>query len=553
MSANAVERIAALLAHPEPERRAAAAIVLGELGDASPKVVRALCAVVPADGPLVQRHALEALAELGAPDAAEVVVGACTARDAGVREAALAALVRLGKAALPALKARMKQATPEEHRALETALARLGGKQALGALLASFDETDEEAAVAAAVAMRPQIREADARTRGAYLAELERFLARRGKEPRAAREAERRDKGAGTAGAVRAALKMVGYLEDERAAPLLLEFARPGLPAGVRQEALIALRFASAGKKADAKVVDALVKAAEDPDRSLAQTALMTLSGLSVAPGAAGRLAALLRHPEEARATAVAEMLARRDDEASVEALVAVVAEAEPRRAALAAHALAHRDDAAGALAAALAACEDAERARLIADLLRPLASKLSAAAGKKLLDHALDRLTRGDRGWEAALEVARDAAPALTAERLRDLAHKLGRGKPERASQVLRLLCRSELATDADRWALAMGELERSPKDVARAAREGDEALALVAGLLRRGFDVLAALRRDRSADLDTLYYLGFHFAEQGEPTGNALLRLVVERAGRAKIGRMARNKLELAGGSED
>ena len=59
---------------------------------------------------------------------------------------------------------------------------------------------------------------------------------------------------------------------------------RASAAASVRQEALIALRFLLGKKGTEAavvkKVVAALVDAAEDPDRSLAQTALHTLAGM---------------------------------------------------------------------------------------------------------------------------------------------------------------------------------------------------------------------------------------------------------------------------------
>ena len=49
-------------------------------------------------------------------------------------------------------------------------------------------------------------------------------------------------------------------------------------------------------------------------------------------------------------------------------------------------------------------------------------------------------------------------------------------------------------------------------------------------------------------SLELEHLYYVGFHFAEQAHPLGEELLRAVVERGGRAKIAKMARSKLALA-----
>ena len=111
----------------------------------------------------------------------------------------------------------------------------------------------------------------------------------------------------------------------------------------------------------------------------------------------------------------------------------------------------------------------------------------------------------------------------------------------------MLRVLCRSEGCTDEDRYALAAAELARGTHDTRPAARAGDESLRLLGGLLDRGVDVGAHLRKDKSLELDHLYYVGFHFSEEGHPLGEELLKLVADKGGRAKIGKMARSKLAL------
>jgi hypothetical protein len=118
----------------------------------------------------------------------------------------------------------------------------------------------------------------------------------------------------------------------------------------------------------------------------------------------------------------------------------------------------------------------------------------------------------------------------------------------PEKAIPVLRILCRSEGCTDEDRYTLAAAELTRGAHDTRPAARAGDESLRLLGALLDRGVDVGAQLRKDRSLELDHLYYVGFHFAEEGHPVGEELLRIVADKGGRTKIGKMARSKLALA-----
>jgi hypothetical protein len=159
-----------------------------------------------------------------------------------------------------------------------------------------------------------------------------------------------------------------------------------------------------------------------------------------------------------------------------------------------------------------------------------------------------MDRFAGGERGWEALLDIVRDADAEAVAGALRTLAAKLRKSdNVEKALSAMRLLSRNDGATDDDRYALASLELGRSIRDTRPAARAGDDALKQLSALVARGFDVAAALRKDRGIDLEQIFYVGFHFSEEGHPIGEELLTEVVKKGGRTKIAKMAKNKLEL------
>jgi HEAT repeat protein len=541
-----IERIVGLLGSDAIEKRIAAAIVLGELRAKGAEVTEALANVLDGGIPLLQRHALEALARVGAKKAIARIVPLLSARDEDVRRAAVEALVSIGDEVLPTLRTRMAEATGDERRALDACLASLGGKDAFHALLESLTASDAEAAKAAAIAVRQRVKDADARQRRSYLGETEKYLEKQ------------------------SGVKILGYLEDDKAIPTLLEFTRGGSkghPAPVRQEALIALRFLLGKKGIDAgvvkKVVGALVDAADDADRSLAQTALHTLAGMELSDDAMKRLEKLVEHPDVERARFVLEMLGRQGGAEAARLIVRVLATTkDKRRAEIAASCLVEHPDgqvgaagsapvreaAVGPLAKALLETADADRSWLLRNVLRPSAKKVPVAVRKQMLHSATARLSAGDRNWEALFATVRDADPASASEAMRELAGKLRKSNPDKALTVLRVLCRSEGATDADRYALAVAELARSPKDTRPASRSSDEALRLLGSLLERGFDVASQLRKDKSMSLDDLYYVGFHFSEEEHPLGEDLLRTVVDKGGRAKIAKMARSKLALA-----
>jgi HEAT repeat protein len=549
-----VDKIVRLLASDAIEKRIAAAIVLGEIGAKGAPVAEALARTLDSEIPLLQRHALEALARAGARRAAGKILPLLGAREEEVRRAAVQAMASMGDAALPLLRARMAEATVEERRSIDLALAALGGKDAFHVLLDGLAAADADAAKAAAIAVRQRVKDADARRRKTYVSETERFLARHGKDAR-------------HPGAIAAGVKILGYLEDERAIPTLLAFTKAkGNAPSVRQEALIALRFLLGKKTPDAKkVVAALVEAAEDSDRALAQTALHTLAGLTLPADAMKRLEALAVHPDLERARFVIEMLGRAGGAEPARVLVGVLATTkDKRRAELAGACLVEagdgsvpppsagaapvRSDAVTPLAKALLDAEDPDRAWLLRTVLRPSAKRVPAALRKTMLEQATARLAAGDRNWEPLLATVRDADATVVAGELRALATRVRKSSPDKALTVLRVLCRNEGCTDDDRYALASAELARGTQDTRPAARAGDESLRLLGTLLGRGVDVGAQLRRDKSLELDHLYYVGFHFAEQGHPVGEELLRTVVEKGGRAKIAKMARSKLALA-----
>jgi hypothetical protein len=121
----------------------------------------------------------------------------------------------------------------------------------------------------------------------------------------------------------------------------------------------------------------------------------------------------------------------------------------------------------------------------------------------------------------------------------LRALAGKLRKRDPERALAVLRLVGRGSDATAEDGYALAAAEL---------GAGHRDEALAIVGQLLDRGFDLAAALRRDRSLTPEQRYQIGFHLVERRHAAGEDVLSDLAA-GGRGKVAKMAKAKLKSAG----
>jgi len=526
--ASPVDAILKMLDGDAPERRLAAVFVLGELK--AKKAVKPLTALLADDAPSIQRHALDALCRIGlAKRALAPVWPMLASRDADVREAAARAIASVGDAVVAEVRARLAEAEGDERRALEGILSQLGGAEAFDALLAQLAEGDEESNRATALELRRHVKDADAKTRRKYKTRLEKLLK---KDPSDA--------------AAASAVKVLGYLEDPKTAPTLVAIARDGAQApAVRQEALIALRFTMAAP--DDAVLRALVDAAAAPDRALAQTALMTLAAVDLPAKHAPALARLALHDDFARAQMAIDKLGSLGGKQSTATLVDIVAQGDKRRAELAAEAVADRPDAVAPLVDLLATTAEAERAKLVRHALRPRIDGLKPAMKKKLTASAVKALVAGDDTAGPRLAMARDLDAKL-GEPLRAEIAKLRKARKRDAeARLIGALVRAGEATPEERYRLASLGLADSALDPR--SRRGDRALGRLAELQNDGFDVAAAMRADRSLDLDALYYVGFCFFEDDVDGGEELLREVAKKGGRKKIAKAAKNKLALEG----
>src|SRR5262245_55805137 len=172
-----LDRIVELLRADASEKRIAAAIVLGELAVKKAPVLKGLAAMLGSQSPAEQRAALSALERIDVTPVVPAVFGLLGSRDAELRERAVAVLGGVGEAIVPEVKKRLASAGPNERRTLESVLARLGGADALGTLLAGLAEAGEEEGRRATLEMRDEMRGAAGKKRQAYTALLVKHLA----------------------------------------------------------------------------------------------------------------------------------------------------------------------------------------------------------------------------------------------------------------------------------------------------------------------------------------------------------------------------------------
>jgi hypothetical protein len=149
-------------------------------------------------------------------------------------------------------------------------------------------------------------------------------------------------------------------------------------------------------------------------------------------------------------------------------------------------------------------------------------------------------RAGRGGAHGDAMLPLARELDRTGTADGLRaEAAKQRKRKNGDGGVAILRLIGQSADATAEDGYALASAEL---------AAGRRDEALVIFGQLLGRGFDLGAAVRKDRQLGPEQRYQIGFALIERSHAAGEEILSDLAG-SGRSKIAAMARAKLKSAG----
>ncbi len=530
-----LKKLASLFDDADKEKRLAAAVVVGALALKDAACTDGLVRLL--DGPPdEQRAGLLSLASTSPKKAQKKALDLVTAGTPSVREAAAQLLKAIGPDVVDDIKARRAAAGESEKRDLDRVLAEMGGTDAFRALLDGLAAADEQTARAAALSVHKQIVGAPKKTRASFANTTMKVL-------------EKTPKGAARTPQHEAALlKILGWCEDDDSVDTLVAFARDEKkPGAVRQEAIIALRFPLAEGKAKKIVIDVLLDAALGADALVARAALGTVTGARLEEAHLGKLLPLAVHRDPERGNLAINKIREHGGAKAAAVLVDVSLTADRERAQTARDALTTIPEGRDAAVAGLFKAKDADRARALAELLLPGAKDLGKGVAKKLIAELVVRVSDTGRGYEPFLILARALDAEGTADALRDLAAKLKKSKKteERAAHVLILLSNTDGATDDDRLRLAVSALQKSRLDVRPDSRARDEAIKLFADIA--GKVDMKILRKQKSVTDEQLFYLGFHFTEEGEPIGKDLLEEVIARGPRTKLAKAAKNKLQL------
>lgn len=536
-----IKRIVALLDDPTPRKCIAAAVVLGELEVKDAAVVAHLVELARNELDAYAEAALEALGKLKALKGLPVMLDSLN-RSRDVASAARDAIAALGEAALPELKARLTDATPEARAVLSQLLPAVGGKQSFELALEGLRGQSFDAINKVALSLRHEAREMSEAQRRVMKTQVLKFLEKK-------KTLEDED-------ATRGALKMLGFLELPETQDELLHFFSSKHAPLVRMEAATALRFA-ATKSPSKKAVRQLMALLEDENVHVARGARDSLTVLPIGVEFADELAELCASKDAPVALwaiqhlgQLAVTLKGKAATLAAKTLLPTARGADRARAETAAKVVVELEDGPSLLAEALADAEDEAGAQVLADILSPLAQKLTKKDVKALLDAGGKNLGDALSVARKQLEPVRAVDAEAWAELLREKAKALGKRDPARAEAIGQMLGRSTAATPEDRFGVVVQQLLHHSLDPHPRARQRDPSLAELEKLHSEGFGVAEAVMKAKALSDEARYYVGVHFAEKPQfelkNVGADVLEQLATK-GKGKLAKAAKNKMKL------
>jgi HEAT repeat protein len=516
--------------------RRAAILVLTELGLRDAEVATAVREALDDPDPTVRLQAIQAVGKLKVDATLPQLLERIRGGGPEAEQSAEAA-VRLGAKGSKGLQELMPRVAPGLRRYIAAALAS-GGTGADAAALAMLRDKDPnvvESAVRSLVGKIPTL------TKGQHRALADELLTLAGNK-----------KSPLLPSTETAVVRLLAVLDDQRAAAALWDRVSPPHPAEIRAAALQALGkwVTSPGKDQ----LQRLFAAAADVDFRIAAPALMMLQRLPAGEKSRSGWLALLRAPDVAVRRLALEKIGDRDDDDVVEALLEQTRHPDRQLRDGAYTRLTASDRGRKALTQALLGAESAEQSWPLARALAPYAGQFPPKWRESVFKDASEYLEASDRRADALLFLLREANGEELRARVQEKA-TAWRKKKDYAQAILylRLLTRDPTAGWDIRLELASCGLKESAKELPHDARAADPALHQVAQLCQQDpAELFKQLAKIKWLDPEDLYYLGFHFAEQGgyqRQFGADVLKVVVKRSSRSKLAQSAKSKLRSIG----
>lgn len=531
--------ILSLVSDTDAETRCAALLVLARLGADDDRVVQAAGDALGARNALVRDFAVGYFERTRPKDGVARLLPLLDAQEEPLRARVTAILAAYGAPAVSAARKLVKDAPRRRLNAIIDLCARVRSAAALDVLfelMASEDFDTHRAACDALIAAVPQL---SAKERADLFARTDRFAAAaRGSRPMLV-----------------ASAKLFGALGEARARRRLFSMLDSEHPHVVRTHALHALTNCLRGQTLAAAEIDALFLLLDEEDEAgYLRPAVRLLEDQQLDRPYLNRLNKLAESPQPLVKRFAVHKLGGFDSAPVVKTLIGYLTDDSYARRNEATQQLKTMPAARLPLMKELLECDDERKAWTIADILllhdRGWKKDQLEAVWKRL-EHALDR--REDRLFAAHFHFLNTIDPAALAERIRGRAGRLRRARKfAECAKTLALIKDSPAFDEEARFAYAVARLKSHGHALAPGSRRHDAALDVLRSLADSAFPLAERLRKERALEPDDLYYVAFSLAEargEAREAGREILEHLANKFGRARVGKMAKNKLQLLG----
>lgn len=531
------KKLARLLHADQPaDLRAAAVLVLGELGVKDAEANAEVIARLDDPESLVRIYALRAVGKLKIAKALPVLLERIKG---GGEEARLAAdsAAKLGPDAVKKLHDLLHQVVPGVRKYIAAALTSDAAGSGADAGVSVLLDKDPQVAVAAANAIIGRLPTTSADRKKELVGEL--VALAKDKKNKLPASAE---------GPV---VKLLAALNDPAAADVLWDRTAPGFSHEVRATAMNAV--GGWVQKPTADQWKRLFASAVERDFAVAAPALVLLTRLPANDKQLDDWLGLLKAPDLAPRRLAVEKIGDRDTPEVAAGLMAQLTHPDRNLRDLARTKLAALDHGRQALVKSVLASEAQDELWALVKLIAPFAKGVSGKLRTDVLTRACKFLEADDHRSDPLFFLLREAdAPALRDELFDRAVARRKKKDYETAVKYLKLLARDPSVGFDVRFELATVGVKLSAKNVAADARHNDHCLRNFSTCLSLdAAQTLELVGKAKWLDADDLFYIGFHFAEhtgQEKEFGVGVLKLLI-KGSKGKAAANAKNKLKSLG----
>ncbi len=463
-------------------------------------------------------------------------------KDEATQELTINVIVNIGNAAIKYIDSNFSKMPISVQRSIVTAIPRVKTPKAYSFLVESFFSDDKECIRNAVHTLRVVIGDYNTKEMGKLRDKLVDSL-----------HDARIELNQSALSAIIIALGIIGQVQVK---PKLLPFLSDKYSVQIRRHTLMSLaRFEYVGTRHQ-DVFDAVIPIlSEDNYDELVRHAVVVLSKLKPKRSDNSKIRQLLDNKHTGVKIYAVNALGSLDSITNAEALLELLGARNMKLRAAASEGLRRMPSAVVVILRHIDQVKNKSEAFEMVSILESHDNRIKSDKAKEMISRMLELYFEGDEHYQLYKMALIHLRGDVLQQELVDAAEKAKEEKQwEKVRDTLKILDHTNLLTSEIRYTLAAAKLKTSKKDTARSFRQSDYCLEHFLQLLKEkgAKDLKIDLLSDKTLDMEDLYYIGFHFAEQQNEErrfGIEMLKSLATKKKNKEVQKLAKDKLKLEG----